>query len=93
MPRVRISENVVHRSFGAETVLLNLDTGRYHGLRGSGGRMLEVLAETPDLDQSARRIAAELDHPLEDVRRDMTALCRALADRELITVEDDNESP
>jgi hypothetical protein len=27
--RVRLSENVVHRSLGAETVLLNLETGQY----------------------------------------------------------------
>ena len=41
--KVRLSENVVFRSFGSETVLLNLKSGQYHGVRGSGGRMLEVL--------------------------------------------------
>lgn len=87
MVRVRLSDNVVHRSFGAETVLLNLETGEYHGLRGSGGRMLELLDETGDTDASARRLAAELDHPLEEVRRDMDELCQALAARSLLTIE------
>jgi coenzyme PQQ synthesis protein D (PqqD) len=85
--RVRLTENVVHRSFGAETVLLNLDTGQYHGLRGSGGRMLEVLGETPDLDEAAARIAAEFAHPLDEVRRDLEALCRELADRSLLVID------
>lgn len=87
MTRIRLSENVVHRSFGAETVLLNLETGQYHGLRGSGGRMLAVLEETGDLDESARRVAAELEHPVEEVRRDMEELCRALTERALVIVE------
>jgi hypothetical protein len=89
MPTVRLSDNVVHRSFGAETVLLNLDTGQYHGLRGSGGRMLEVLAETPDVDAAAARLAAEFSHPVEAVRADMAELCRALEQRRLVVMEDD----
>ena len=88
MTRVRLSENVVHRSFGAETVLLNLDTGQYHGLRGSGGRMLELLGETGDVDESARRLAAEVGYPLDEVSRDMHELCRALAARSLVVIED-----
>lgn len=87
MPRVRLSDHVVHRSFGAETVLLNLDTGQYHGLRGSGGRMLEVLGETPDMDAAAARLATELSHPVDAVRADMAELCRALEQRHLVIIE------
>jgi len=89
--RVRVNANVVHRSFGTETVLLNLDTGQYHGLRGSGGRMLEVLGETPDLDASATRLAAEFGHPVEEVRRDLETLCRELAERSLVVIEPEGE--
>jgi hypothetical protein len=84
MTRVRLSEDVVYRSFGAETVLLNLKTGQYHGLRGSGGRMLEVLSETGDVDETARRIADEFDQPVEDVMRDVNELCAGLRKRELM---------
>jgi hypothetical protein len=78
----------VFRSFGNETVLLNLSTGQYHGLKGSGGRMLEVLAETPNLDEAAARIAAEYDQPLERVSRDMRSLCDSLAERSLVEIDD-----
>ena len=88
MPRIRLNENVAHRSFGEETVLLNLDTGQYHGLRGSGGRMLEVLVAQSDMDESARQIAAEFDVPLDQVRHDIQVLCEGLAQRALVIIED-----
>jgi hypothetical protein len=84
MTRVRLSEDVVYRSFGAETVLLNLKTGQYHGLRGSGGRMLELLSETGDVDETARRIADEFDQPVENVTRDVNELCAGLRERQLM---------
>jgi Coenzyme PQQ synthesis protein D (PqqD) len=87
--KVRLSENVVFRSFGSETVLLNLKSGQYHGVKGSGGRMLEVLAETGDVDACAQLIADEYGHPLEDVSRDLNELCDALAKRDLIEIDDE----
>jgi len=87
MKRVRLSEDVVYRSFGTETVLLNLTTGQYHGLRGSGGRMLEVLAETGDVDTTARIIAQEFKQPLPEVTRDVEELCRSMAERSLVVAE------
>jgi hypothetical protein len=88
MARVRLQEKVVYRSFGSETVLLNLTTGQYHGLKGSGGRMLEVLAETPDLDDAAAQIASEYGQPVERIRQDLGELCDQLAARSLITIDD-----
>jgi hypothetical protein len=88
MPTVRIPDNVVFRSFGTETVLLNLTTGQYHGLKGTGGRMLEVLAETGDVEAAAVQIAEEYGHPVDEVSRDMTELCAALAERALIELEE-----
>jgi hypothetical protein len=92
MKRVRLSDDVVYRSFGTETVLLNLKTGQYHGLRGSGGRMLEVLAETGDVDATARAIADEYDKPLPEVTRDVQELCQAMADRALVIEEAEGSS-
>jgi hypothetical protein len=90
MTSVRLSKNVVFRSFGTETVLLNLSTGQYHGVKGSGGHMLEVLADTGDLDEAARKLAAEYSHPVEEITRDMTELCDALAKRSLVEIDEGN---
>ena len=87
MTRVRLSDDVVYRSFGSETVLLNLKTGQYHGLRGSGGRMLELLSETGNPDETARRVAEEFDRPVDEVARDVSELCEGLRERKLVEVQ------
>jgi len=81
---IRIPEHVVHRTFPTETVVLNLRTGKYHGLNRTAGRMLELLAEQGEVDRTAELLAEEFGHSLEEVRRDVEQLCRDLLERELI---------
>lgn len=81
---VRVPEHVVHRSFVAETVVLNLRTGRYHGLNPSAGRMLEVLADKGVVKTAAVTLSAEYEQPLDRIERDLVDLCRGLLDRQLI---------
>lgn len=81
---VRLPEHVVYRTFDSETVVLNLETGKYHGLNPTAGRMLEVLADTPCVDDAAAVIASEYGVPLDRVRRDLERLCQGLAERGLV---------
>ncbi len=85
--RVRVPPSVVHRNFDAETVLLNLDTGRYHGLRGTGGRMFELLEKTGSVRVAATTVAEEFGEPVERVARDVAELCSSLLARGLIEVD------
>lgn len=80
----RVPDHVVYRPFAAETVLLNLQTGQYHGVNPSGGRMLEVLEQVGTLKEAARRLAEEFDQPTEQVERDLASFCEGLADRGLV---------
>ena len=89
MSQVRIPEHVVFRPFGAEIVLLNLQTGQYHGLNHTGGRMLEVLAEVGDMDVAAGRISAEFSRPIEEITKDMSELCNSLVERSLVEIDPD----
>ena len=86
--KVRVPEHVVYRSFEAETVLLNLRTGAYHGLNPSGARMFELLSETGSVDMAIRQAATEFDQPVEAIAPDMTQLCTDLAARDLIEIYD-----
>ncbi|WP_205697115.1 HPr-rel-A system PqqD family peptide chaperone [Conexibacter sp. SYSU D00693] len=86
--RVRIPDHVVHRSFDEETVLLNLETGQYHGLNQVAGRMLEALEATGDAEDSARRVAAEFDVPVERVEHDLAQLLGQLRERGLVVVDE-----
>jgi hypothetical protein len=81
---VCLPEHVVHRGFAAETVVLNLKTGRYHGLNPVAGRMLEILEQSATVQEAARQIAAEYEQPIETIEEDLCGLCLELAERGLI---------
>jgi len=82
-----VPEHVVHRGFAAETVVLNLNTGRYHGLNPIAGRMLQALDQLGAVGEAAAQIATEYEQPLEAVQRDLCALCADLHERGLIELD------
>jgi coenzyme PQQ synthesis protein D (PqqD) len=85
--QVKIPEHVVHREFAQETVVLNLETGRYHGLNPVAGRMLVTLQAAPSVREAAAALATEYAHPVAEVERDICAFCDDLAARGLIELE------
>lgn len=88
---VRIPQHVVYRSFVSETVLLNLNTGKYHGLNRTAGRMLEVLDEIGDIQLAVDRLVSDFDQPSDVVRRDLDTFCTDLLERGLIVLEHADE--
>jgi len=82
-----VPSTVVHRSFEAETVLLNLSTGTYHGLNPTGGRMFELLSETGSFDKTLETLIAEYEQPAEVLEPDLARLCADLQERGLIEVD------
>jgi hypothetical protein len=85
--RARVPSGVVYRSFANETVVLNLETGLYHGLNPTAGRMLETIERLGSVSATADALAEEYGRPLPDVQRDLCKLCEALLERSLLIVE------
>jgi hypothetical protein len=85
--RARLPQHVVHRTFVAETVVLNLRTGRYHGLNPTAGRMLEELETAPSIEATIPLLAAEYRVEPEQIEADLVALCHGLLDRGLIEID------
>jgi hypothetical protein len=83
----RIPEHVVYRDFTQETVALNLQTGKYHGLNPTGGRMLRVLEKTPLLRDAAQVLAQDYGQPLEQMQNDLCAFCSELEQRGLLAID------
>ena len=81
---VTLPRHVVHRPFPTETVILNLETGQYHGVNPTGGRMLAVLLERREVRFAAEALAAEFRRPLGEIAADLCTFCRELAARGLI---------
>ncbi len=82
--KLRVPEHVVYRSFPGETVALNLNTGRYHGLNPVAGRMIEVLTQSECLTDAAATLATEYEQPQERIETDLRSLCADLSERGLI---------
>jgi hypothetical protein len=84
-----VPSHVVYRSFEGETLLLNLESGEYHGLNETGGRMLELMSDdSPTLRESIARLAEEYGVKSADIEADLVEFCRSLADRGLLELAD-----
>jgi hypothetical protein len=84
---IRVPQHIVYRSFPSETVVLNLQTGKYHGLNATAGRMLEELERAPCAADAAVTLAESYEQPREVLERDICELCQLLLERGLIEVD------
>ncbi len=85
--RVTIPQTVVYRTFPHETVVLNLETGLYHGINPTGGRMLEALAELGLVKDAAQALSVEFEVPLPELQQDLSEFCTGLASRGLLVIQ------
>ncbi len=84
----RVPEHVVFREFAQETVILNMQTGLYHGLNPTGGRMLQVVEQAASLREAAVTLTAEFPAAGETIERDLLTFCLQLSKRGLIEIVD-----
>lgn len=85
--RIKVPQHVVYRSFPSETVVLNLQTGKYHGLNATAGRMLAELERADSVRDAALALAESFEHDQRVVERDLCALCQSLLERGLVKVD------
>ena len=86
-----VPEHVVYRDFVTETVVLNLETGEYHGLNRTGGLMLAALERTETIGAAARTLADEYGSALAEVERHVCVFCTDLLARGLIRLRGDGD--
>jgi hypothetical protein len=85
--KVKVPQHVVYRSFPSETVVLNLQTGKYHGLNATAGRMLEALERADCVRDAAAEMAAGYEQPQSVIEVDLCELCTSLLERGLIETD------
>jgi hypothetical protein len=78
---------VVFRALAHETVLLNVNTGQYHGLDQISGRFFEAIKDSPDLQTASEVLAKEYGQTAERIEIDLTSFCSDLCDRGLIELQ------
>lgn len=87
---VRLPDAVVFRALAAETVLLDLRTGRYHGLDLRAAALIAALVRAGSPSSAARLLAANGPDSLDAVEDELCELCVALADQDLLEVTVDS---
>jgi hypothetical protein len=85
--KVKVPQHVVYRSFPSETVVLNLQTGRYHGLNATAGQMLDALTRAACVRDAAAELAGAYAQPQDVIERDLCELCTSLLERGLIETD------
>jgi Coenzyme PQQ synthesis protein D (PqqD) len=90
--KARVPRHAVYRAFVNETVVLNLETGRYHGLNPTAGRMLEVLDGASSVAAAAEGLAQEYGRSLEEIQQDLYEFCIDLRARGLLEIVTDADS-
>jgi hypothetical protein len=90
--KARVPEHVVYREFVNETVVLNLQTGTYHGLNRTAGRMLEAVERAASLREAALQLAGDYGWELATVEKDLVGLCHQLAEGGLLELTSDRRA-
>lgn len=67
-----------------ETVLLNIQTGRYHGIDAIGARFFEVMRSGDPLSSVVGVLAAEYKQPMDRIRQDLAKFCEQMFEFGLI---------
>jgi hypothetical protein len=82
-----VPEHVIFRSFAQETVALNLQTGMFHGLNPTAGRMVELAARARRVREAVPMLAAEYGVSADRITSDLESLLRSLIDRGLVEID------
>jgi len=85
---VTVPDHVVYREFAQETVLLNLETGRYHGVNPTGGTMLRTLEHAATVGDAAAELADHYGRGLDEMEDDVCSFCNDLLKRGLVALEE-----
>ena len=82
--KVSIPPQVMARTIGDETVILDLASGTYFGLDPVGARIWELLGDGKTLAEICEQMLEEYEVSREELERDTLRLAQELADQGLI---------
>ena len=81
---LRLSPDVVFRELDAESVVLDLSSGRYFGLNAVGTRVWQLIGQGQAVDSLIKTVAGEYEADEATIERDVLALLEELATRGLV---------
>ena len=85
-----LGDQIVHETIDGETVVINLDSGSYYSLEGSGADLWSRLLAGESLNDSAAAVAARHGGDAAAIGAAIAAFHRELFDQGLIDAEPTN---
>jgi len=82
--RVEISDGVIWRDVGGDVVILNVETGIYFGLDGSGGQIWRELVEHGSIEKTLKSLKQQFDAEPDELRRDLDDLLNQFVEKRLV---------
>lgn len=86
--RITVPSDVLVQELQGESVLLNVNSGRYFGLDEVGTRMWSALSGSSCIEQAYEALLAEYDVEGEKLRQDLGELVEKLVEYGLVEVHD-----
>ena len=90
--RVRRIDDVLETDIDDETVMMDIDQGRYFGLNDTGTRIWALLAQPVVIRDLCDQLAAEFDVPPEQCKQEVLDFLGRLSTRGLLQVLADEAS-
>jgi hypothetical protein len=80
------SPHVIHETIDGEVIVINLASGNYYSVKGSGAEVWDVIESSPGADKStiAATIAARFGRASDDIAQEITDFLEALQREELV---------
>jgi coenzyme PQQ synthesis protein D (PqqD) len=82
---IQVSEDVVFRGLDGEAVLLNLASGIYFGLNGTGTRIWNLIKQHGSLQTVFELMAQGYETPADTLGEDILQLVERLRDNNLVS--------
>jgi len=85
---LRVAEDVLVRTAGTETVLLDLDSEEFFGLDGVGARVFELFQQPRALGEVIDTLSGEYDVDRPTLTTDVTDLVAELVAQKLLVIDE-----
>ena len=83
-----MNPRVAYRDLEEGGVLLNLETGAYHGVNPTGCAIWKLLEGEPMLRDLLERLRASLEDPPPNLHEEVLQFLQGLRDRDLVKVRE-----
>jgi hypothetical protein len=85
--KITISQQVISRHVGDETVIVDLRSGTYFGVDPVGARIWQLMQDGKNLAEICNVMLDEYEVTFDDLERDVLALAQSLSAKNLISME------